>query len=130
MLAKETLLQTSPTLQSFSQQYQSQDVQINTPYHDYQIDYYVTPAAIQGHFTHSNVLKLAKATKINQAKTIIKEIQYNKLIDSKAHKASKKTQRKGDWSNDMVLNHAAIERKIQKRQIVFGLIYRSNLQVS
>lgn len=89
MLAKETPQPETPPNQE--DQTGAENVPVNTPYFEHQVNHYVTLAAAQGHLTHVNVFKLAKAAKVNKAKATMKEIQCNQLIDSKAHKARKKT---------------------------------------
>lgn len=109
MIAKETYPPTSP-----NPQHQSPGRAVGTPYHNHQVDYYIRKATARGFLGYDDILKLAKATKVNKTKATMKEIQCNELMESKAQEARKRSRRKGDWGNDMVLNQDAIDRKKQK----------------
>lgn len=109
ILAKKTRPQTPPDQQS-----QALHSSIDIPYHKHQINHFIWKAVLQGNLSRADVFKLAKAATVNKAKATVKDIQCNKLIESKAREARKSTRRKGNWGDAMVLDQAAIDCKMEK----------------
>lgn len=91
ILAKKTRPQTPPDQQS-----QALHSSIDIPYHKHQINHFIWKAVLQGNLSRADVFKLAKAATVNKAKATVKDIQCNKLIESKAREARKSTRRKGN----------------------------------